>query len=216
MFLKLFPLQAWLQVYSILYSDCPWYYNARNNKDTKFGLGARRYPVMKTKDIAALPIKNIAADNCALFLWATFPRLPDALIVMEAWGFDYKTVAFNWIKLNPRRYREGNIYGIPYLPSPDDTLEYLTFFGTGHYTKSNAEICLLGIKGRMEVKSNKVSSIIHHPRMQHSKKPPIVRDKIVKLFGDLPRVELFARDTVDGWDSIGLDIDGQDIREVLC
>jgi len=173
--------------YNIILADPPWKYNARNNTNTKFGGGAMgHYKVMSTDDICQLPIKNIADDNCALFLWVTFPKLLDGLKVMSAWGFDYKTLGFSWIKTNKNNSEP--------------------FFGIGYYTKSNCEVCLLGIKGKMKPISNKVSSVIISSKEKHSKKPDIVRYKIVELFGDLPRVELFAREKADGWDVFGNEV----------
>lgn len=173
--------------YSIIYADPPWKYNARNNKNTKFGGGAGgHYPLMTTKEICDMKIQDITAPNCALLLWATFPRLKDALQVMEAWGFEYKTIGINWIKTNKNN---GKI-----------------FFGIGYYFKSNSEVCLLGIKGKMKPITNSESSILISRRENHSKKPDVVRDKIVGLFGDIPRVELFARDSMPGWDVWGSDI----------
>jgi site-specific DNA-methyltransferase (adenine-specific) len=169
--------------YNIIYADPPYKYNARNNADTKFGGGAMgHYPVMSTEDICALPVPQIMEDDCALVLWATFPKLPEALRVLTAWGFRYVTVAFNWFKTTGK--------GAP-------------FFGVGYYTKSNSEIALLGVRGRMKPVSNFVSQVIVSPKERHSKKPDIVRDKIVELFGDLPRIELFARERAEGWDAWG-------------
>jgi N6-adenosine-specific RNA methylase IME4 len=153
------------------------------------------YPVMSMKEIKELPISDLALDNAALLLWCTFPQLDEQIKLFNHWGFKYVTVAFNWIKTNKRD-------GKP-------------FFGIGYYAKSNSEVCLLGIRGKMKPVSNSVSSIVIAPREQHSKKPDIVRDKIVQLFGDLPRVELFARQVTPGWDVIGNGIDNQDIRDVL-
>ena len=146
---------------------------------------------MSEKEICDLPIKDIAGNPSLLFLWATFPQLQEALNVVKAWGFEYKTCAFTWVKTNPKQ-----------------TLK--SFFGVGYYTKSNAEICLLGIKGRGHslVKSNSVSQLIFEPRSKHSEKPQSARDKIFKLVGDLPRIELFARKKTEGWDVWG--------NEVLC
>ncbi len=173
--------------YRIIYADPPWNYNARNNPKTKFGGGAiGHYPLMKPEEIAALPVESIADDNAALFLWATFPRLQDAFTVMQAWGFEYKTAGFNWLKTNPKNDR--------------------AFFGIGYYTKSNAEVCLLGVKGKMKPVSNLVSSVIVAPRAKHSEKPAEAREKIVQLFGDLPRIELFARSRFDGWHAWGNEI----------
>lgn len=140
---------------------------------------------MRTGDIAALPVKEIVDDNAALILWVTFPRLKDGFAVMEAWGFRYVTVAFNWFKTNKN--------GTP-------------FFGVGYYTKSNTEIALLGVRGKMKPVSNFVSQVVVSEREEHSKKPDIVREKIVELFGDVPRVELFARQKTEGWDVWGNEV----------
>jgi len=176
-----------MKKYSIIYADPPWQYNARNNPNTRFSQGVHsHYPTMTTDEICSLPISDLADDNCALILWVTFPRLKDGIRVLESWGFRYVTVAFNWFKANKN--------GTP-------------FFGIGYYTKSNSEIALLGIKGRMKPISNYVSQVIISPREEHSKKPVIVRDKIVELFGDLPRIELFARQSTEGWDVWGNEVD---------
>ena len=172
--------------YNIIYADPPWQYNMRKNNFTRFSLGVHgHYPTMRTEEICQLPISEITADNCALIMWVTFPKLSDGLKVMEAWGFSYVTVAFNWFKATKQ--------GKP-------------FFGVGYYTKSNSEIALLGIKGKMKPISNFVSQVIISKRENHSKKPDIVREKIVELFGDLPRIELFARTKADGWHSWGNEI----------
>lgn len=177
-----------MKKYGIIYADPPWQYNARKNKNTKFGGGAMgHYPTMTQKQLELLPIRHIADNNCAIFLWTTFPKLTDALLLLNVWGFDYKTVAFNWVKTNKNNNKP--------------------FFGIGYYTKSNSEICLLGIKGKMKPISNKVSSIIISQREEHSKKPKEARNRIVQLFGDLPRIELFARQKTLGWDVWGNEVE---------
>jgi site-specific DNA-methyltransferase (adenine-specific) len=175
-----------MKKYNIILADPPWKYNARKNPKTRFGGGAMsHYPVMTADEICALPIDGIAAFDCALVLWAVWPKLREALRVMDAWGFRYISVAFNWFKANKN--------GSP-------------FFGIGYYTKSNSEIALLGIKGAMKPVSNFVSQVIVSERERHSKKPDIVREKLVELFGDLPRIELFAREKTDGWDVWGNEV----------
>ena len=175
-----------MKKYGAILADCPWEYNARSNTKTRFSGGAMaHYPTMTTDDICNLPIGSIADKDCALVLWATFPKLPEALRVMNAWGFRYVTVAFNWFKTSKN--------GSP-------------FFGVGYYTKSNSEIALLGVKGKMKPVSNFVSQVIVAERERHSKKPDIIRDKIVELFGDIPRIELFAREKTDGWDTWGNEV----------
>jgi site-specific DNA-methyltransferase (adenine-specific) len=143
---------------------------------------------MDIADICALKVQgrsvpDFAADDAILFLWATFPLLPYAFVVIDAWDFEYKTAAFVWIK----KYPDGS----PAL-------------GLGNYTRQNAEVCLLAKRGKgIERKSASVSCIVESPRMEHSRKPGIVRDRIVELLGDLPRIELFGREKIEGWDVWG-------------
>lgn len=185
--------------YSIILADPPWKYQQGKSMGTNFqGAADAQYDRMDYKDICKLPIPDLADEDCVLFMWATFPLLQEALEVIKAWGFEYKTLGFSWIKTNA----DG---------SP--------FFGVGYYAKSNCEVCLMATKGKAHslVKSNSVSSALIHPRMRHSAKPPIVRDLIVKLFGDIPRIELFARkdtkvdlwgkNTFDGWDVFGNEVE---------
>lgn len=171
--------------FKIIYADPPWKYGGGKNKKTFQGLANVYYPTMKTKDICALPVKNICDDDCVLFLWVTPPQLIEGIKVMQEWGFTYKTVGFTWVKT----YKNGK-----------------PFFGLGFWTRSNSEMCLIGTKGHIKRKSNKVSQIIISELEKHSKKPDITRDKIVELMGDLPRIELFARQTVPGWDSWGNEV----------
>lgn len=173
--------------YDIIYADPPWKYNARNNLNTRFGGGAMgHYSVMTIEQIMSLPIKDITSDNCALFLWVTYPHLIEQLEVIKAWGFEYKTLGFGWVKTNKHNDKP--------------------FFGIGYYTKSNIETCLLAVKGKMKPISNSISNVIISPKMEHSKKPDEVRDKIVQLFGNRPRIELFARQQSDDWDCWGNEV----------
>ena len=157
--------------FNILYADPPWKYE-RNKVQ---GAAERHYPTMSIEQLCALDVEKITDENCALFLWSTFPFLPEALRLIKAWGFTYKTTAFVWLKQN-RKNKDW-------------------FFGLGFWTRGNAEICLLATKGKPKRKSAKISQLIISPIDKHSKKPDIVREKIVELMGDLPRIELFARQT---------------------
>ena len=141
---------------------------------------------MSIEQLCALDVEKITDENCALFLWSTFPFLPEALRLIKAWGFMYKTTAFVWLKQN-RKNRDW-------------------FFGLGFWTRGNAEICLLATKGKPKRKSAKVSQLIIAPIDKHSKKPDIVREKIVEFMGDLPRIELFARQTTPGWEVFGNEV----------
>jgi N6-adenosine-specific RNA methylase IME4 len=181
--------------YSIIYADCPWTHSDKNSHGKRGAI--HKYNVMTLKDICELPVQNIAADDCTLFMWATAPLIPEALKTMDAWGFKYKTVGFTWIKTCKNDHSK-------------------TRKNLGHYTRGNAEFVLIGRRGKMLSRVDKgVSSVIISPQLKHSQKPAKARERIVQLYGDLPRVELFARETAPGWISIGDGIDGQDIREVL-
>ena len=217
----------------LLSTDPPWDQNDRNiirkdGKMSKFGGGAKaHYPTMKTKDIAALPIRKLAEENSMLFMWATLPKLPDAFTVMKAWGFKYSTVGFVWIKLDIKHEKNKNkiLSLAKELQSATDLNEILikmfeltTFFGVGNFTASNCEVCLIGRTGKTIPKKKKVSQIIISPREKiHSKKPDIFRDRIIEMYGDISRVEFFARPYPNNqdWDLIGNEIDGRDIRDVL-
>ncbi|MBW0768672.1 MT-A70 family methyltransferase [Mammaliicoccus lentus] len=168
--------------YSVVYGDPPWRYKQSKGQ----GVAENHYPTMSLNDICSLPIDTISHKDSVLFLWATFPMLQEALQVITAWGFTFKTVAFVWVQ-----NKSGNGY----------------FFGLGHWTRSNAEICLLAVKGRPKRVSKKVHQLIVSPVEGHSKKPDMARDKIVELMGDLPRIELFARQRTAGWDAWGNEVE---------
>jgi len=138
---------------------------------------------MSIEDIRRLPVKELAADDCILFMWVTFPTLQEAFSVIEALGFTYKTVAFAWVKQNRKTSS--------------------LFWGMGHWTRANVELCLLATKGTPKRQSASVHQVVISHVEEHSKKPDIVREKIIELAGDLPRIELFARQTVRGWDAWG-------------
>lgn len=142
---------------------------------------------MSVDEIAALPVEMIADKDCVLFLWATFPQLEAAFAVMHAWGFSYKTIAFLWLKQTKASHQ--------------------WFFGMGNWTRGNAEICLLAVKGRPKRKSASVHQFIISPIRGHSQKPPETREKIVELMGELPRIELFARERTEGWDVWGNEVE---------
>ena len=151
---------------------------------------------MRLEDIKALPVADLAAEDCVLFLWATFPMLKEALEVVEAWGFSYKTVAFTWVKENRK--------------SPG------LFGGLGYWTRANAEVCLLATRGCPKRQSAAVHQVILSPVEQHSKKPDAVRERIVALMGDVPRAELFARQETPGWDVWGNEVSScPDVAERL-
>lgn len=171
--------------YSVIYADPPWHYDAWKKGK---GIAENHYNTMKIEEIIEMKdiIQKISDENCVLFLWVTFPCLLEGLRTLHEWGFKYKTCGFTWIKRN----------------KVSDTW----FFGLGHWTRANAEICLIAMKGTIKRVSNKVSQIVDTHIEEHSRKPEIVRDRIVELVGDLPRIELFARKNADGWDCWGDEI----------
>ena len=175
-----------MKKYSVILADPPWAFRAWSNKG-KGRSAEQHYPTMRLEDIKALPVADLAAEDCVLFLWATFPMLKEALAVVEAWGFSYKTVAFTWVKENRK--------------SPG------LFWGLGYWTRANAEVCLLATRGCPKRQSAAVHQVILSPVEQHSKKPDAVRERIVTLMGDVPRVELFARQHAPGWDVWGNEVD---------
>ena len=170
--------------YNIIYADPPW----KNKKSgTKARNNEKHYPSMTTEEIKKLPIKNISHENSILFMWVVFPCLEDSIEVIKAWGYKYYGLAFDWCKTSKK--------GRPKI-------------GCGYYTRQNNEICLIGVKKQTKIKplvKNVCCSILEAPR-EHSRKPDIIRDLIVKICGDLPRVELFARQYAEGWDCWGNEV----------
>lgn len=169
--------------YKIIYADPPWSYNDKGCN----GACEKHYNTMSIEDICNLNVKDIADDDCILFLWATYPMLKEALKLIEAWGFTYKTIGFQWIK--ETKLRRGY------------------FFGLGRWTRGNTEPCLIAVKGKPKRIKNNVQQLVFHPVMQHSRKPDVVRKRIIELVGDLPRIELFARQKTEGWDVWGNEVD---------
>lgn len=172
--------------YQIIYADPPWAFKVWSEKG-KGRSAESHYPIMQKKDIQDLPIERIASKDAVLFLWVIAPCLIEGIELIKSWGFTYKTVAFTWIKQNKK----------------SDSI----FTGMGYYTRANAEFCLLATKGKvLERKSHSVSSVVISHIERHSKKPDEVRERIVELFGNLSKIELFARQKTNGWDCWGNDV----------
>lgn len=175
-----------MKKYSVILADPPWAFRAWSDKG-KGRSAEQHYPTMRLEDIKALPVADLAAGDCVLFLWATFPMLKEALEVIDTWGFTYKTVAFTWVKENRK--------------SPG------LFWGLGYWTRANAEVCLLATRGSPKRQSAAVHQVILSPVERHSKKPDEVQERIVTLMGDVSRVELFARQETPGWDVWGNEVE---------
>ena len=172
--------------YEIVYADPPWHYAARKTGSSFGGGITDKYPSMSIEEMCAIPVNEWVADDSMLFLWTTMPYLEKSFQVINAWGFEYKTMAFTWVKMN----------------KTNDSF----FKGVGNWTKSNAELCLLCRRGKVLPRAHKdVAQVIMETRREHSRKPDRVRDDIVRLVGDRPRLEMFARTTTPGWDVWGND-----------
>lgn len=176
--------------YQIIYADPPWRFSSRQlqkAKGTRFHSLEEQYLSMTPKQILSLDVKSMTAEDAALFLWTTDAHLLLALEVITAWGFKYSTVAFVWVKKN----KSGK---------PRTTVS--------PWTIKSCELCLFGTKGRMlqHKKSNNVRQLIEATVTRHSSKPYETRDRIERLFGDAPRLELFARFKGPGWDVWGNEI----------
>ena len=165
-----------MKKYQIIYADPPWRYNFCVDNADKI---ENHYPTMTLEDIKTLSIPS--ADNAVLYLWATAPKLLEALEVMKAWGFVYKTQAV-WDKM---------------------------WIGMGYWFRGQHEILLVGTKGKISPPSsgNRVSSVHREKRTKHSKKPDYFRNIISKCFPIENKIELFARQKTSGWDIWGNEID---------
>lgn len=164
--------------YRAILADPPWHWRAWNPATGVQRSPERHYPTMDTAAIAALPVADLAARDSALLLWATWPMLPDAFQVIRGWGFEYKALAWIWVKL--RRRGLG------------------LHMGLGYYTRANSEPCLLATRGRVRVRAHDVLAVIMAPVREHSRKPDEQYSKIERLL-DGPYCELFARRRHPGW-----------------
>lgn len=176
--------------YSVIYADPPWEFKVYSGKG-KMRSAERHFDTMTLADIAALPVEALAADNCALFLWAVMPELPGALELIKAWGFTYKTAAFTWVKQN----RSGA--GL--------------FTGMGYWTRANSELCLLATRGSPMRLAMDVHQVIMAPVREHSRKPDEAVPRIERLLAG-PYLELFAREQRQGWTTWGNEIEFGAIR----
>ena len=171
-----------MEKYSIIYADPPWSF--KNNKSGYLnGLADNHYNTMDIKDIKKLNIDKIAADDCVLIMWWVGSQPQEAIDLVEAWGFKIKNMnGFVWVKL---------------------TKKLLAFFGMGFWTRAGSESMIIATKGKPKPLNKNVRAVRHEVVGRHSEKPAAFRDDIIDLCGDLPRIELFAREKIDGWDHWG-------------
>ncbi len=175
-------------LYKVVYADPPWPFRTYSAKG-KGRSAEAHYDCMSVEQIAALPVAGWAAPDAAVLLWVTRPLLERAFGVIRAWGFAYKSYAFTWAKLNPRR-------GFPIGSEADFAM------GCGYHTRANAELCLLATRGRPRRLSRGVRELIVAPRREHSRKPEEAYGRIEALY-EGPFLELFGRATRPGWDAWG-------------
>ena len=172
--------------YQVIYADPPWQFSSRQ-KNTGRGnvsLDEYHYPTMRQTELEKLNIASIANDPSILLIWTTDAHLANCIQLIKSWGFQYKTVAFNWLK----KEKSG---------------KQVCYMGT--WTLKGSELCLLATKGKAHslLKSRKVRQILEAPRGSHSEKPAEAQKRIEDMFPDSNKLELFARKTRQGWDVWG-------------
>jgi len=191
-------METGLHKYKTILADCPWEYEDKKGNLASMGAATSAYSVMPLEEIKALPVKYIANEDSLLLLWATSPKLPEALEVIKAWGFNYRTIAFVWCKLNP--------------------LSIGLYSGLGSWVNSNVEFVLLSKRGTPKRLNKNVKQILFAPRREHSRKPEEIFQRIEQL-SEGPFIELFARRKREGWDCWGnqveSDIDLLGIQEMV-
>ncbi len=170
--------------FRVLYADPAWEYRTWSAKGENRA-PQQHYDCMPTDEICALPVTEIAADDSVLFLWVYQPMIADAFRVASAWGFEVRTVGYYWIKTR--------------TPSLKDGVDPFVV-GLGKYTRAGAEQCWICKRGRgLPRVSRSERQVIFAPLREHSRKPDEIADSIVRLHGDVPRIELFARTPRPGW-----------------
>lgn len=185
--------------YGAILADPPWRFatwdkttpvQARGSKST-YTSASVHYHTMTMTEIAALPVNTMAADNCVLFCWACWPLIQDALKIINAWDFTFKTMGFVWVK--------GE--GLPLFP--EDIRDQM---GMGYWTRANTEPCIIATRGKPKRMKADVRQVILSKRREHSRKPDEIYERIERLVAG-PYLEMFARQRRPGWDAWGDEID---------
>ncbi len=180
--------------FRVIYADPPWQFETWSHRGQGKG-ASQHYDCMSMKDLYALPVAELAADDAVLFLWVVQPQLPEAMRLLEAWGFKFKTVAFCWVKMrmgwDPRQFSFMS--------------ELAPRLGLGYHTRSGMEQCWLAVRGEgYERQAMDVEQVLHAPLRDHSRKPLEIAERIERLTGDVSRIELFARgQRRPGWTTWG-------------
>lgn len=185
--------------YNIIYCDPPWRFEvwsgetavkARLNSSGTNVSAGHHYDTMSADELSQIPVADWCADDAVLFMWICWPVLSQSLQLIEAWGFTYKTCAFSWMKAHARQIEM-------FRDDMDASM------GMGYWTRANSEVCLLATRGKPKRLNADVRQGVIEPRREHSRKPDCIPDRIVRLCGDLPRLEMFARTQRPGWDAWG-------------
>lgn len=174
--------------YRVIYADPPWSFKSAKSGGSMNSGAISKYPTVGIKELMTMPVSDIADDDCMLFMWYVSSQPEEAIALCKAWGFTIRNFnGFIWDKL---------------------TVKGKKFFGMGFYTRAGAECCIIATKGKPSnlVKDRSVRQVRSAVNEVHSKKPQAFRDDIVKLCGDVPRIELFARNKTEKWDVWGNEV----------
>jgi len=176
-----------MKKYQIIYADPAW--ETKTFKEKKDGLISRELPYIQMTDqqIKELDLKPLLADDAILFMWCIDSRIPIVADIMKAWGFTFKCIGFVWAK------KAKNTEGFN--------------GGFSSYTKRDCEFCFIGTRGKYMNLKRGINQILIEPKTIHSRKPNEIRKRIVQMCGDLPRLELFAREQLEGFDVWGNEVE---------
>lgn len=178
--------------YACILADPPWAFRTYDARQvTPHRREEDHYLTMTFEQMAALPVADLAAKNCALFMWVIGTHIPDSIRLGEAWGFKFKTDVFYWMKMGSNHAQDDLFLG-----EPDARISM------GYYSRKQVEPVYLFTRGKPKRLSKGVRQIIRAPKREHSRKPDEQYERIEALVGG-PRLELFARTTREGWDSWG-------------
>jgi len=173
--------------FGVVYADPPWSFKTWTTGGLTHRAAEHHYQTQGIDWLKALPVQDLAAPDCALFMWAVDSHVGQAIELMKSWGFEYKTRAFVWVK----------------TCKDDHTRPRM---GLGYWTRKESEVCLLGTKGSPKRRDKGVRQVIMEPRREHSRKPAETRHRIKRLVNG-PYIELFAREETPGWTSWGNETD---------
>lgn len=175
-----------MKKYKIIYVDPPWSFSNKNTGGSMKSGADAHYTTMSISDLKNMDIQSICDKDCILFMWWVSSQPQEALDLVKSWGFKIKNMnGFVWVKR---------------------TKLWKLFFGMGFWTRAGSESCLIAVKGKIKPVNKSVRAVVEAINEKHSKKPDLFADKIVELMGDLPRLEIFARDKKKGWDIFGNEI----------